>query len=57
MRPPTRALIVLLWRAGLRINQVLSLAESGLDPARGCILIRRGERAPPFFGFRTVWSR
>ena len=38
----TRALIVLLWRAGLRINEALSLAESDLDPARGSILIRRG---------------
>lgn len=45
-RPPglrTRALIVLLWRAGLRINEALSLAESDLDPARGSILIRRGK--------------
>jgi len=25
-------LIVLLWRAGLRINEALSLAESDLDP-------------------------
>jgi site-specific recombinase XerD len=45
-RPPglrTRALIVLLWRAGLRINEALSLAESDLDPARGSILIRCGK--------------
>ena len=40
----TRALIVLLWRAGLRINEALSLAESDLDPARGSILVRRGKR-------------
>ena len=39
----TRALIVLLWRAGLRINEALSLMESDLDPARGAILIRRGK--------------
>lgn len=38
-----RALIVLLWRAGLRINEALSLAESDLDPAGGSILIRRGK--------------
>jgi site-specific recombinase XerD len=39
----TRALIVLLWRAGLRINEALSLAESDLDAARGSILVRRGK--------------
>jgi integrase len=31
----TRALIVLLWRAGLRISEALALAESDLDIARG----------------------
>jgi site-specific recombinase XerD len=39
----TRALIVLLWRAGLRINEALSLTESDLDAARGSILVRRGK--------------
>jgi site-specific recombinase XerD len=39
----TRALIVLLWRAGLRISEALSLAESDLDPARGRILLSRGK--------------
>src|SRR5947209_2028032 len=39
----TRALIVLLWRAGMRINEALSLAESDLDPGQGSILIRRGK--------------
>jgi len=39
----TRALIVLLWRAGLRISEALSLAESDLDPSRGSILVRRGK--------------
>ena len=38
----TRALIVVLWRAGLRISEALSLTESDLDPSRGSILIRRG---------------
>jgi site-specific recombinase XerD len=38
-----RALIVLLWRAGLRIAEALSLAESDLDRARGSILVRRGK--------------
>jgi integrase len=39
----TRALIVVLWRAGLRISEALSLAESDLDPSRGSILVRRGK--------------
>jgi site-specific recombinase XerD len=39
----TRALFVVLWRAGLRISEALSLTESDLDPSRGSILIRRGK--------------
>jgi site-specific recombinase XerC len=39
----TRALVVLLWRAALRINEALSLMEGDLDAARGSILIRRGK--------------
>jgi integrase len=38
-----RALIVLLWRAGLRISEALALQESDLDPTRGAILVRRGK--------------
>ncbi len=38
-----RGLIVVLWRAGLRISEALALAESDLDPARGAILVRRGK--------------
>ena len=38
-----RALIVVLWRGGLRIQEALSLTESDLDPRRGSILIRRGK--------------
>jgi integrase len=38
-----RALIVVLWRGGLRIPEALSLIESDLDPRRGSILIRRGK--------------
>jgi site-specific recombinase XerD len=37
----TRALIVVLWRAGLRISE--ALAESDLDRERGAILVRRGK--------------
>jgi len=39
----TRALIVLLWRAGLRISEALTLAESDLDPSRGSVLVRCGK--------------
>jgi len=37
-----RALIVVLWRGGLRIQEALSLIESDLDPRRGAILVRAG---------------
>jgi site-specific recombinase XerD len=37
-----RALIVLLWRAGLRISEALTLQESDLDRSRGAVLVRRG---------------
>lgn len=39
-----RALIVLLWRAALRIGEALALSESDLEPAQGSILVRRGKR-------------
>jgi integrase len=38
-----RGLIVVLWRAGLRISEALALTESDLDPRRGAILIRHGK--------------
>jgi site-specific recombinase XerD len=38
----TRALIVVLWRAGLRISEALALAESDLCLDRGALLVRRG---------------
>jgi site-specific recombinase XerD len=36
-------LIVVLWRAGLRINEAPSLRESDLDQRRGSILVRHGK--------------
>jgi site-specific recombinase XerD len=39
----TRALVVLLWRAGLRIGEALALAESDLHPTTGGVLVRRGK--------------
>ena len=38
-----RALSVILWRAGLRIQEALSLTELDLDPRRGSVLVRRGK--------------
>ena len=38
-----RGLIVVLWRAGLRIREALALAEADLDPRRGSLLVRRGK--------------
>ena len=36
-------LIVVLWRAGLRINEALLLTETDLDERRGSILVRHGK--------------
>jgi site-specific recombinase XerD len=38
-----RALIVVLWRAGLRISEALALAETDLDARRGAVLVRHGK--------------
>jgi site-specific recombinase XerD len=38
-----RALIVIVWRAGLRIDEALSLAETDLDARHGSILVRQGK--------------
>jgi site-specific recombinase XerD len=38
-----RALIVVLWRGGLRISEALALAETDVDPRRGSILVRHGK--------------
>ena|SRR5215207_9470451 len=42
-----RGLIVIMWRAGLRIQEALALAEGDLDQRRGSLLIRRGKGAAP----------
>jgi integrase len=39
-----RAIIVVLWRAGLRIHEALALAEHDLDTRRGSLLVRHGKR-------------
>jgi integrase len=38
-----RALIVLLWRSGLRISEALALEERDLDAGSGSITVRRGK--------------
>ena len=38
-----RGLIVVLWRAGLRIAEALALNEPDLEPAQGSLLIRSGK--------------
>jgi site-specific recombinase XerD len=38
-----RGLIVILWRAGLRIHEALALTEADLDHRRGSLLVRHGK--------------
>jgi site-specific recombinase XerD len=38
-----RGLIVVLWRAGLRISEALALSEGDLERARGAMLVRHGK--------------
>jgi site-specific recombinase XerD len=45
-----RALIVLLWRAGLRVGEALALREADLEPAAGLVHVRCGKGGKP----RTV---
>jgi Phage integrase family len=35
--------IVVLWRAGLRISEALALNETDLDPDRGALVVRHGK--------------
>jgi site-specific recombinase XerC len=36
-----RALVIVFWRAGLRVSEALALSESDVD-LHGAILVRRG---------------
>src|SRR5450755_845831 len=38
-----RGVMVVCWRAGLRVGEALALAETDLDPSQGAILIRKGK--------------
>jgi integrase len=42
-----RAMIVVLWRAGLRIQEALVLTEHDLDQRRGSIRVRHGKGGRP----------
>jgi site-specific recombinase XerD len=37
------AMIIVLWRAGLRVHEALAVAENDLDPPRGSLLVRNGK--------------
>jgi site-specific recombinase XerD len=55
-----RALIAVLWRAGLRISEALALNETDIDAVRGSLLIRHGrgdkrrEAGMDQFGFEQL---
>jgi site-specific recombinase XerC len=38
-----RGVIIVLWRAGLRISEALALSETDLDRQRGAVLVRAGK--------------
>ncbi|MGN6169193.1 MAG: tyrosine-type recombinase/integrase [Solirubrobacteraceae bacterium] len=38
-----RGVIIVLWRAGLRISEALALRETDLDRQRGAVLVRAGK--------------
>lgn len=52
-----RALVVILWRAGLRINEALMPAETDLEPRRGSILGRCGKGGKRRHGRMGVGTR
>ena len=48
----TRGLIVMLWRAGLRISEALALTETDLDARRGAVRTARARSEG-----RSGWTR
>src|SRR3954465_3130207 len=42
-----RALVVVLWRGGLRVAEALALGGRALDPRRGSLLVRNGKGGRP----------
>ena len=53
-----RGVIVVLWRAGLRISEALALNETDLDAERGALLVRhgRGDKRREVGMDRWAWS-
>jgi site-specific recombinase XerC len=59
-----RALVAVLWRAGLRISEALALNETDIDDCRGSLLIRHGKgdiccyrHISPYVASRTMLRR
>ena len=52
-----RGLFVILWRAGLRIEEALAFAEADLDQRRGSLLVRRAARADAREAGMDAWGR
>ncbi len=48
-----RALIVIMWRSGLRIQEALALTEGDLDQRRGSLLVRRARAGAVA---RSAWT-
>ena len=53
-----RGVIVVLWRAGLRISEALALNETDLDRDRGALLVRhgKGDKRREVGMHRWAWS-
>jgi site-specific recombinase XerD len=51
-----RAFIVLLWRAGLRITEALTVTEHDLDPRPASVLVRHGKGARRREGGMDPWG-
>ena len=59
-----RGVIIVLWRAGLRISEALAPTETDLDRQRGAVLIRAGkgdicrkQHMPPYVALGTMLVR
>lgn len=51
-----RALIVVLWRSGMRINEALSLMPHNLDPDQGTLNIESGKGGKQRFAAMDPWG-
>ena len=55
-RRRTRALIILLWRSGLRIHEALLLEPRDLDPSTGMVHVRRGKGGKAGYSAMDAWA-